>query len=212
MLTDQAFLIINLTIVTFISSNIDNLMLMIGFMSYYDSYKKEVFLGYLINIFSVSVAALIFSYFTELFPIHYLKYLGIIPISLGFYQVLHIFNPSLSYKSVAQLNLADSRFKIILAVCGVMLANSGDTLAVFLAFMSDTQKSLRWLVIVTALLMTCLWGLIAKLLLSDARLVSITKVVAQYVLPFILIFIGWYILTDSPTDSETFLKKINPST
>ncbi|PSF39264.1 hypothetical protein C7H19_00285 [Aphanothece hegewaldii CCALA 016] len=209
MMSEPIFLIINLTIVTFISSSLDNLLLLIGFMGNYSSYKREVVIGYLMDIFIVNIVALVFSYWLGIFPIHFLKYLGIIPISLGIYQILQIFNRSSTNESVKQLDVSKSKIKIILTVCGIMLANSGDTLAVFLAFMTDTQQGLRWLVLVTSLFMGVLWGIIARIFLSSSRLKSLIEPISKYVLPFVLIFIGWYILTDSSTDTEALIQQFN---
>lgn len=57
--------------------------------------------------------------------------------------------------------------------------------------------------------MGLLRSVIARIFLNNLRLLLIIKLSSKYILPFILIFIGWYILADSPTDSATILHKIN---
>ncbi len=87
-----------------------------------------------------------------------------------------------------------------LSVGSVMLASSGDTFSALIAVFADTADRYTVPMLATVALAALCWCGLAAWLRSHPVLERPLSNLARYVIPFLLIGIGIYILMDSGTD------------
>ncbi|BAC90443.1 cadmium resistance transporter [Gloeobacter violaceus] len=196
----EVLLTIALAGTAFASTSTDNFLLLIGFFGQPGCSRAQVLAGYLAAVAGVLIAAKGLSLVSELAVANYLGWLGMVPLGLGIYQFTQIFRKPAVDDGAAPV--PDGRAKWP-AVGLVMLANSGDTLAVLTAFLADTKPELDWIVILAVLAVAAAEGGLAIRLVAIDFLRPIFTAFSRYVLPFLLMGIGIYILLNSPTDTLT---------
>jgi cadmium resistance protein CadD (predicted permease) len=130
-------------------------------------------------------------------PGRYLGLLGLIPIGIGLYALAKLVR--------RREETLRSRPKIVaakgaLSVGAVMLASSGDTFAAIFTLFADTADSYTIPMLATVTTAALAWCGIASWLLSHPPIEQTLSRAARYVLPFLLIGIGIYVLLDSGTD------------
>ncbi len=186
-----------ITAATFVATSFDNLVLLIALLGDAAYRWGSVASGYVASATFVTAMAWGLSEVADQFPARYLGYLGLVPIALGLIE---------AWKLVQGRQQASStRAEIIagnggLSVGVVMLASSGDTFATLFALFTDTADAYTILMLVTVASVALAWCGLAAWLVSHPALQRLVGRSARYVLPFLLIAIGVYILLDSGTD------------
>lgn len=145
----------------------------------------------LISLATLTVAAWI--------PIRYLGLLGLIPITLGIYEIFRSCGKDASDDSTPQ-NIPQARGEVVLSASLLMVANGGDTIAVFAPLFAETER-------IGVVVMT-VGFILAALGLSFASgricvLPQLSEPLKKYgprIAPIIMIGIGIYILLNTGTD------------
>ena len=88
----------------------------------------------------------------------------------------------------------------VTCVFAVMLANSGDSLGVLASLLAETAPHLLWVAAATPLAMAAVWVALAHYVVRHPALSPWLERVDRIAVPLVLIAIGLYILTDTPTD------------
>ncbi|MDJ0530928.1 MAG: cadmium resistance transporter [Xenococcaceae cyanobacterium MO_207.B15] len=136
---------------------------------------------------------------TQIVSSQFVGLLGLIPLSLGFWELFQRLRQRASNSvSDSQIVVQPSRNLMILSI--IMIANGGDSLAVFTALFADTEWYLKWLVLVSALAMSLIWFNLAIWLVRINFVSKSKERLTQMLMPLLLIGIGIYIMVDSPTD------------
>jgi cadmium resistance protein CadD (predicted permease) len=189
--------VVALTGVTFVGTSFDNLLLLIGFLGHGDVQRRNVVLGYAGAVLLMVAAVFSLSSAAHFAPQRYIGYLGLIPIGLG---LLHLWGLVRGREAEPRRAATPQATTGALSVGLVMLANSGDTFAALVTLFADTQSALILPMTATLLAMVFAWGAVAEWLVSHPSLAGAVRIIARYALPFLLIAIGLYILSDSGTD------------
>jgi cadmium resistance protein CadD (predicted permease) len=193
----EVLIIVAVSAVAFVSTSLDNLFLLMGLMAGSRVRSRDAALGYglaLALILSIGVAG---SYAADLIADGALRYLGLIPLTMGIGRAWKALRESKD----APTSDAAPAGRGIASVFGVMLANSGDSLAVFTPLMSETSDRLVFVIVATTLGMGALWSLAARSVVRHPRLAPSLRAIDRYAVPLLLVGIGVYILTDTPTDT-----------
>jgi len=194
---EELLAIVAVTAATFVATSFDNLVLLITFLGDAGYRWSNVVVGYVVSATLVTAIAWGLSEVVDQAPAQYLGYLGLIPIGLGLIEL---------FKLVGRREKVEhSRAEIVaargaLSVGAVMVASSGDTFAALFAIFTDTADSFTIPMLATVAGAALAWCGIAAWLFSHPPLERILSRAARYVLPFLLIGIGIYILLDSGTD------------
>jgi cadmium resistance protein CadD (predicted permease) len=191
---DPLLLIIALTAVTFVTTNLDNLGMLIILIAEESYSAREVIWGYLLSALIVFAAAWLVAEAVELAPDQHLGYLGFIPIALGVYRAWE-----LTRGPPGNIRIRASSSGLA-AVTLLMLAQSGDTLAVYVSLFADTSESLELVMLITFSVCAALWIALARWLASHRLIAEPLERWGRYLLPVLLIVIGVLILLDTPTD------------
>lgn len=192
----ESIVIIGLTMGAFVSTGVDNLLLLIGFKGQASVTDHQVNLGFLgafLVILSLGVAA---SYAADFLPSRYIGYLGVIPLTMGVFRLFRAFRRRARGPLPGSVGTASSW-----SVGAVMLANNGDSLAVLTSLFAETRRPFTLLIAATGLAMAFLWTSIAGRVARHPSLAKGVHEWSPYVLPLILIFVGWYVLSDTGTDT-----------
>ena len=196
---NNILIIVAVAIISFIATNFENLLLLIIFLSHSSiQQRSSVALGYLIAMAMIVGLARIISEVAEFIPSQFLGLLGLIPLSLGFWEILQVLRQKIS-DSISDSSVAP-KSRSFVSVSAIMISNGGDSVAVFTALFADTQWYLKWLIWVSALAMTFIWFSLAAWLVRLNFLAHPRARFTQILMPFFLIGIGIYILVNSPTD------------
>jgi cadmium resistance protein CadD (predicted permease) len=196
----EVLIMIGVSAAAFVSTSLDNLFLLMGLMAGSRLRTRDAALGYglaLAPVLSIGVAG---SYAADWVADDALRALGLIPLTMGIARTWKVLRaPQTSATSPPQGAAPAGRS--IASVFAVMLANSGDSLAVFAPLMSETSERLVFVIVATALGMGALWSLAARSVVRHPRLAPSLRAIDRYAVPLMLIGIGIYILTDTPTDT-----------
>lgn len=192
----DSIVIIGLTMGAFVSTGVDNLLLLIGFRGQASVSDRQVNLGFLgafLVILSLGFGA---SYAADLFPSRYVGYLGVVPLTMGVVRLFRALRRRGKGPQPGPAGAAGSW-----SVGLVMLANNGDSLAVLTSLFAETRQPFTLLIAGTGLAMAFLWTSIAGWIAGHPSLAKGVRDWSPYVLPLILIFVGWYVLSDTGTDT-----------
>lgn len=181
----------------FLSTSLDNLFLLVGFYTSPGYRIKDAALGYVAAIGLVVAVAYGLGNAADLAPAAYLGYLGIVPIAIGIKQLFVLIRERGNGPERGETASAGSFVSVLL----VMLANSGDSLTVYLAIFADTKDGLEPVVLATALACALAVSGFAVWLVGRPGVTDFFRKVGKYVLPFLLIAVGLYVLTNTPTDT-----------
>jgi cadmium resistance protein CadD (predicted permease) len=190
---DSLAALIGLASVVFVSTNIDDAFVLVGFFADKNFRTHDVVIGQYAGIsvlYAISVMAALISLVV---PPSYVGLLGLAPILIGIKKVYRLWRGRQTEEPVTHSRGHSRR----LAVAAVTLANGGDNIAVYTAVLA-TRKGFDVSVIgVVFAVMTALWCLAAHWLVNHRTLGAPIRAQAHRIIPFILIGLGIWILIRS---------------
>lgn len=194
----EIFLVVAVTATAFVSTSLDNLILLVALSSSPVSRHRDVSIGYALAVASVLGLAAAGSYAFDLVGDDWLRYLGLVPIGIGLWRLRDLVGgrvPGVDREPpwTARAGVAAS--------FGVMIANSGDSLGVFASLMGETEDALVPAIFLTALAMAVAWCLLARWLVVHPLLAPRLRLLDRYAVPPLLFAVGLYILMNTPTDT-----------
>ena len=196
---NDSLVIIGVTAGAFIGTNLDNLLLLVAMYSRYAHQAMMVTAGYFTGMILVAIVTLAIGELGEFVPLAYLGYLGVIPMLMGIMALLKLFRPAPSEDS---LNIASgaSRLSVFFALMSIQLSNSSDSIIAFSTLFADSADSSDYVVAPTFLVMVSIFSAVAYYSVRHPTLSRYLGHYGPYVTPFILILVGYYILSDTATD------------
>lgn len=192
----EAIVIIGLTMAAFVSTGVDNLLLLIGFKGQPSVNDRHVNVGFLGAFLLILLLGLAASYAADFFPSQYAGYLGVVPLAMGIFRLFQAVRGRGGGPTLGPVTILSPW-----TVGVVMLANNGDSLAVLTSLFAETREPFTFLIAGTGILMALLWSGIAGWIARHRRFEKQVRKWSPYVLPFILIIVGWYVLSDTVTDT-----------
>lgn len=188
--------VVGLAAVSFVSTSLDNFTILLGFLADDEYPRRQVHAGYLSSVVGVVALAYLAAQAVELMPARLLGYLGLVPLSMGLLGVYRLIRSG----GPAAVEATATRGKGFLAVALMMLANSGDSLGVFVSVFADTADGLEIPVVLTFCACGLAYAAVARWLVTRSRLAPPVQRASRVVLPFLLIAVGTYILMNTGTD------------
>lgn len=192
--------IVAVTGATVVATSFDNVLVLVGFLGDPRYREREVafgmFVGWVVAALIVASVAVGLSEIIDEVPARYMAYLGLVPIGLGLVRLFQLVKRRGEVAGEPQSTAAKGALPVAL----VMLASSGDTLAALAALFADTADRHTVPMLVTVGLTAALLCGVAAWLHSRPFLQQWLVRVGGYLLPFLLIAIGVYILMNTGTD------------
>jgi len=195
---EAALSIASLAVLAFAATNFDNLLLLVAMLARSGQTVAPIFGGTLLaggTMLSLCAAAALAASFA---PQAWVGLLGLVPLGLGLRELYRL----LQRRGEDALE-ADSAAKPIsaLGVAGVMLANSADSFGALVPLFAETQRGLQPAIAFAVLATSLLGCLLARWIATHERVGPAIRRIGPVLVPFVLIAVGLYVLSDTPTDA-----------
>lgn len=193
----ELLIAIGIAAVAFVATNVENLIVLLGFLAAAPGRAPAVGLGYLLSVGVVVAASWgIGEALNELDPRH-LRWLGLLPLGAGVYAAVQLLRGGTIVPEGEQ-----GGSLALWGVFGISLVNSVDSLVVFGPLFGETKGRDLVAMVVAIGAMACLTVLAARWLVGHPQLGAWLRRYAPLAVPVLLIAVGAYILVDTPTDLE----------
>lgn len=191
--------IIAVTAGAFIGTNLDNLILLVALYSRFWKQSSMVTAGYFAGMTLIAVVCFIVGEASNFIPLDYIGLLGVIPIVMGVVGLLQLFKNTQTGESVNFVPASSSK-TVFITVLMTQLSNSADSIITFSVFVVDTSKQGDYLIAPTFFAMVGLFAWLAHFSLSHRKFSLFLGKYGHYLTPFILILVGFYILSNTAYD------------
>jgi cadmium resistance protein CadD (predicted permease) len=181
-------------VVAFLSTSLDNFGAMIALFAAHELRPRRVAAGYLGASWTVAAAAWGGSKLVELLPAPYLGLLGVIPLGLGLRRAWEL------RRSAPDVAGGVPTAGDALTAALVTLAQSADNSLVYVSLFADTADRLDSRLFATLVACPVLWCALAYWVARRSPVRGFLRRAMRLTLPFLLIALGIYILSDTVTD------------
>ena len=189
-----------LVLTSFIATNLDNLLMLVFLLGTERQRPAAVLLGYLTSAFLVITVAALGVAVGALLDPAVIGYLGIAPIAMACYLLYQQYLVTDSEPDKPAL-AATGEGQIWLTSAVLMFSNSGDSIAVLLPLMAESGRAALLIIVSIYLLSSLLWCGLSVLIASRPGLVGQIQQRGVKLVPWIMIVVGLYVLTDTGTDT-----------
>jgi cadmium resistance transport/sequestration family protein len=186
------------SILAFISTNIDDIFILILFFGNKRFKTREIVIGQYLGIITLIAIAFVASLAGLIIDKPYIGFLGLIPVYLGIKSLIGFFRNKDIDQSSEELKLDGNRSNI-LSVAGVTIANGGDNIGIYTPIFAALSVSGAITMIAVFMIMTLAWCLIARYLTKHPYIARLIDKYGHMVTPFVLIALGLFILYESKT-------------
>jgi len=183
----------------FIGTNLDNLVLLVALHSRYEKHSRIVTASYFTGMILIAVISLAIGKAGAFIPIAWLGMLGVIPMMIGVFALWQLVQNKQVGDAVGNVSNSSGQ-AVFLAVLTTQLSNGADSIITFSIFFADSSDSADYLIALAFLGMICVFAWLAFYLLKHRKLGRLLSRYGQYVTPFILILVGFYILSNTASD------------
>jgi cadmium resistance protein CadD (predicted permease) len=195
----SSILIVPVAAGAFVATNLDNLALLAAFLVRYQHRKSIVATAYITGVLILSLGGYGIAHAAEITAVEYLGWLGLVPIGLGVAGVINLFRKDTS-AGTDRLDPLGSSKTAFFATLTSQLGNGTDTVLTFGALFADSNPASDLIIALTVAAMAMIFLASARYAVGHPALSSAIERHAQRIIPFILIFVGAYILADTATD------------
>ena len=195
--------LIFLGVVAFVSTNIDDIFLLILFFSNYLKFPSyQVVIGQYIGIGLLVAISIIISLISLVIPSFIIGYMGIIPIIIGIKKLIEYYkqnkDPDTNSSSKNKL-IRTTKFSMpslsFLSVATVTFSNGGDNIGIYTPlFASNNTIDQTVTLFIIFTIMTAIWCSVSYFLVNHSFLANSIQRIGHLILPFVLIGLGIYIM------------------
>lgn len=195
---EGALSVIGVAVLAFAATNLDNLLLLVALAPRECETPASLVGGALLASAATLALGIGASLAADLVPQRWLGALGFVPLALGLRELGRLLR---SPPEAAGVKAHGAPALGTPGLAGVLLANSGDTLAALVPLLAETRRALLPLVAL-AVLTTALLGCgVARWTASHARLGPLLQRIAPRLVPLVLIAVGLYVLANTAGDA-----------
>jgi len=191
--------VIAVTAGAFIGTNLDTLILLVALYSRFENHPKTVTTGYFGGMVVIGLISFVIGMGGGFVPIAYLGMLGVIPIFMGVTALFQL-TRTRSTEATTSFAMENSRKTIFIAVLMTQLGNGTDSMITFSVFLADSTPATDYLIVLTFLAMIGVFAGVALYALKHRKLSDFLDRYGRYVTPFILILVGFYIISNTASD------------
>ena len=189
--------IVSIAVAAFVSTNVDNLFLLVGFLAAAKERSLRVHAGFILAIVAILVIGVGAAGAADFAPTRYVGWLGVVPIAVGILALIRLRREGGEALSETSVDPVTS----VAAVALVTLANAGDSFAVFVPLFAETDDEFIALMFATGLASAVLWCVFAAWLVEHETLGRSIRRFGPRLIPFLMIGVGVYVLINTGTDS-----------
>jgi cadmium resistance protein CadD (predicted permease) len=184
---------------SFAATNLDNLLLLVVLLAATGRYLP-ILAGYFVSSLVILAISMVGVALGSWLDPGAVGYLGVIPVGLGLYTLLRrgsdgaVSLPGYAVAGAGTLRLGVGSFAL-------MLGNSGDSLALLVPLLAETDRQFLPLVLASWISMALLLAGLARLIGGDERLAKRIADRGSRMIPWVMVAVGLYILLDTATDT-----------
>jgi cadmium resistance protein CadD (predicted permease) len=179
-----------IAIIAFVSTNIDDLVLLIAFFADAGYRPRQVVAGQFAGIAALIVVAFLGALATQSLPPAYVGFFGAVPIAIGVKKLI------VADAEEGVRSLVRGRSKMV-TVAAVTIANGGDNVSLYIPLFSVHRGGEVAVIATVFLLMTALWCALGYRLVSNRLIGLPARRWGSAALPYVLIGLGLYIFGKS---------------
>jgi cadmium resistance protein CadD (predicted permease) len=183
---DSFLALIGLAIVVFVSTNLDDLFVLIGFFADKSFRARDVVVGQYVGVCALYLISAIAALISLIIPTAYIGLLGLAPIAIGIKKLYYLVRNQETEISVAGTGGHGRR----LTVAVVTMANGGDNIAMYTALLATCDRFDVPVIGIVFAIMTGFWCLGAHLLVNHRAIGLPIRTQAHRIVPFVLIGLG----------------------
>ena len=189
--------LIAIGVAAFAATNIDDIFVLMMFFSSSMIFPvKQVVLGQYIGIGLLVAISALGSFISLAVPMYIIALLGIVPIAIGVKKLIMFRKKNESNSKQAVQNKKKNNL-VFAAVAAVTFSNGGDNIGVYTPLFAKYNSVSQITALVTIFMaMTAVWCIAAYYLVNHPLVASKIRRIGHIILPFVLIGLGIYILTE----------------
>ena len=191
--------LVTIGVAAFVATNIDDIFVLMMFFSSLTFPVRQVVLGQFIGIGLLIAISALGSLISLVVPTYIIGLMGIIPIVIGIKNLVEIRTKDKSLSRQAVQNKKKNRsYFSFLSVAAITFSNGGDNIGVYVPLFSK-YNTVSQITTLTAVFiaMTAVWCISSYYFMNHPLVASKIRHIGNIILPFVLIGLGIYILTES---------------
>jgi cadmium resistance protein CadD (predicted permease) len=191
--------LVTIGVAAFVATNIDDIFVLMMFFSSLTFPVRQVVLGQFIGIGLLIAISALGSLISLVVPTYIIGLMGIIPIIIGIKNLVEIRKKNKSPSRQAVQNKKKNRsYFSFLSVAAITFSNGGDNIGVYVPLFSK-YNTVSQITTLTAVFiaMTAVWCISSYYFVNHPLVASKIRHIGNIILPFVLIGLGIYILTES---------------
>jgi len=185
------------SILAFISTNIDDVFLLMLFFGNKRFKDREIVVGQLLGIGVLIAISFGVSFIGLVVDKAYIGLLGFLPIYFGVKGILRLRAKHID-KEETVAETKNNRSNIF-TVSGVTIADGGDNIGIYVPLFATLAWSQKLSMVAIFFIMTLVWCLVAKYFTRHPLVAKGIDRYGHVLTPFVLIFLGIYIMFESGT-------------
>jgi cadmium resistance protein CadD (predicted permease) len=191
--------LIAIGVAAFAATNIDDIFVLLMFFSFSSVTfpVKQVVLGQYIGIGLLVAISALGSFISLAVPMYIIALLGIVPIVIGVKKLIMFRKKNESNSKQAVQNKKKNNL-VFAAIAAMTFSNGGDNIGVYTPLFAKYNSVSQITALVTIFIaMTAVWCIAAYYLVNHPLIASKIRRIGHIILPFVLIGLGIYILTEA---------------
>ncbi len=183
----------------FLASNIDDLLILMAFFANKYFPITHVIVGQYVGMGSLIAVSLLGSLVALVVPPNLIGLVGLFPIAIGIKELLELQKKS-NRKELVEQQISKSRWIAVLPFITVATVtfSGGEEIGIYASiFATNNEVSEMVTIIAVSMALTAFWCGIANYLVNHSFLADRFRAISTKVLPFILIGLGIYVLTET---------------
>ena len=184
-------------VAAFVATNIDDIFVLMIFFSSLAYSIRQIVLGQYIGIGLLIAISGIGSLIAFVVPTYVIGLMGIVPIAIGIKHLVEVRRKDNPSRQVVQ-DKKNKSYLSFLSVAAVTFSNGGDNIGVYIPLFSKYNTISEIFALTTVFIaMTAVWCIAAYYFVNHPLIASRIRHTGNIILPFVLIGLGIYVLTDS---------------
>lgn len=191
--------LVTIGVAAFVATDIDDIFVLMMFFSSLTFPVRQVVLGQFIGIGLLIAISALGSLISLVVPTYIIGLMVIIPIIIGTKNLVEIRKKNKSPSRQAVQNKKKNRsYFSFLSVAAITFSNGGDNIGVYVPLFSK-YNTVSQITTLTAVFiaMTAVWCISSYYFMNHPLVASKIRHIGNIILPFVLIGLGIYILTES---------------
>lgn len=196
---DHYVALLALAIGLFVTTNIDDIFVLVGFFSDPRFKPRQIAIGQLAGLATLYAASVVFSLLALVVSAATIGFLGVLPIAIGLKKIEELRRPGEPEDDREDGAIGSASRGNILAVAAVTIANGGDNLSIYTPIFAARSGPDVVLIGLVFAAMTLTWVGAAFWLMHHRTLGAPIRRYGRRVIPFVLVALGFYILEEMGT-------------